>query len=70
VSVKIQEREEDTKRLLYAQETVEWPFAMELVHGISVGDIRACESFVGYDVLACVVAFRGAVPEEESVNEC
>jgi hypothetical protein len=69
VSEKIEQREDDGKRFLHAEETVKGPFAVELEDWFAVGGF-AGEAFVGYDVLAGVVAFGGAVPEEEAVLEC
>jgi len=65
----VEEREDDAERLLHAHEAVEGPFAMELLDGLLVGYL-AGEALFGYDVLAGVVAFGGAVPEEEPVVEC
>ena len=65
----VEEREEDRGRLLHAQEAVEGPFAVVLDDGLEVGRV-AGEALFGYDVLAGVVAFGGAVPEEEAVLEC
>jgi len=47
---------------------VEGPFAVELEDGPVVGD-GAGEAAGGDDVLAGVVAFGGAGPEEEAVVE-
>jgi hypothetical protein len=69
VSEKIEQRENDGKRFLHAEETVKGPFAVELEDWFAVGGF-AGEAGVGDDVLAGVVAFGGAVPEEEAVLEC
>lgn len=42
---------------------------MELEDWFTVGRFTS-EAFVGDDVLAGVVAFGGAVPEEETVLQC
>lgn len=59
-------REEHARRLLDAKHTHERPFPVEL-------DYRprgfGGEPSVGDDMLACVVAFGGARPEEESAVE-
>jgi hypothetical protein len=49
---------------LHAQEAAEGPFPVELHNGLGGGD-----ALVGYDVLAGIVAFLGAGPEEEAVEE-
>lgn len=54
---------------MHAEEAVEGPFAVVLDDGFEVGRI-ACESLFGHDVLAHIIAFLGAVPEEETVLEC
>jgi hypothetical protein len=64
VSEEVEERKEDAEGLLHSQKTVEWPFAMELHNGL-----LSCDTLVGYDVLAGIIAFGGAVPEEELVKE-
>lgn len=63
VSVEIPEGEEHRKRLLHPEEAVEWPFAVELDNGLVGGD-----SLGGYNVLAGIVAFGGAVPEKETAE--
>lgn len=61
----VEEGEDDGEGLLHAEEAVEGPFAVELV------DVRVeGERGGGYDVLAGVVAFGGAGPEEEAAVEC
>lgn len=58
------EGEDDRAGFLHAQDTHERPFAVELEDGL-----RGIDALGGDDVLAGVVAFRGAVPEEETVEE-
>lgn len=53
---------------MHAEEAVEGPFPVELHDGREEGWI-AREACFGYDVLAGVVAFLGAGPEEEAVLE-
>ena len=53
---------------MHAEQAVEGPFAMELDDWREVGWI-AGQSLFGYDVLAGVIAFGGAVPKEEAVEE-
>jgi hypothetical protein len=56
----IKERKDYAKGLLHTHEAIEGPFSVELVDmGWGEG-----EGLGGYDVLACVVAFGGAGPEE------
>jgi hypothetical protein len=69
VSVKVEEGKDDGKRFLHAEETVKGPFAVELEDWFAVRGF-AGEAGVGYDMLAGVVAFGGAGPEEEAVLEC
>ena len=64
VRPEVAEGEEDAEGLLHAEEAVEGPLAVELDDGEVGGD-----PFVGDDVLAGVVAFAGAGPEEETVKE-
>ena len=64
VGEEVKEGEEHGEWLLHAQKAVERPFSVELDDGLKFGD-----PVVGYDVLAGIVAFGGAVPEEESVEE-
>lgn len=64
VCEEIEQGEEDREGLLHSQEAVEGPFAVELDNGFG-----ACDAHVGYDVLTNVVAFRGAVPEKEPMEE-
>lgn len=66
VCEEIEEGEEDGGWLLHAQETVEGPFAVVLEDGFEVGWV-AGKALFGYNVLAGVVAFGGAVPQEETV---
>lgn len=56
--------EEDGDGLLHAKEAGEGPFAVELDDGLVRGDAGG-----GDYALAGVVAFRGAIPEEEAVVE-
>lgn len=66
----VEEGEEDGEGLLHAEEAVEGPFAVELDDGGGARVRRVVgEAGVGYDVLAGVVAFGGAVPEEEGAVE-
>lgn len=60
----IDEGEEDGEGLLHAEESVERPFSVELKDGLRVGD-----TLIGDYVLAGVVAFGGAVPEQEFMEE-
>jgi hypothetical protein len=53
---------------LHAYEAVEGPFAVKLVDGLHVWRVSR-ETLFGGDVLAGVVAFGGAVPEEEAAVE-
>jgi hypothetical protein len=69
VSEKIKQRKDDGEGFLHAEEAVKGPFAVELEDWFAVGGF-AGETFVGDDVLAGVVAFGGAGPEEEAVLEC
>lgn len=68
VGEEIEEGEEDRGRFLHAEEAVKRPFAVVLDDGFEIWGI-AGESGRGGDVLADVVAFRGAGPEEESMLE-
>lgn len=68
VGEEIKKREEDGEGLLHAEEAIERPFSVVLDDGVEVGWI-AGESGGGGYVLAGVVAFRGAGPEEEPVVE-
>lgn len=58
----VDEGEEDREGLLHAQETVERPFPVELDDFFAFGN-----AFVGNYVLAGVVAFGRAVPEEKAM---
>lgn len=60
----VKEGEEDREGFLHAQESVEGPFSVELDDVIGRGD-----PLIGDYVLAGIVAFRWACPEEESVKE-
>jgi hypothetical protein len=62
VREEVEEGEEDGEGLLHAEEAVEGPFAMELHDGFG-----GCDALVGDYVLAGVVAFRWAIPEEQAV---
>jgi len=64
VCEEIDEGEEYGEGLLHAEETVEWPFPVELEDWLGVGN-----TLVGDYVLAGVVAFGGAVPKEELMEE-
>lgn len=64
----VEEREDDTKGLLHAHEAVERPFTVKLVDGLHVRRV-AREPTVGYNVLACVVALGGTIPEEDAAME-
>lgn len=64
----VEQRENDAEGLLHAEEAVEGPFAVELEDGLHVRRV-AGEAGVGYDVLACVVAFGGTVPEKHAPVE-
>lgn len=64
----VEEAEEDGGGLLHAEEAVEGPFAVVLHNRVQEGRV-AGEALGGGDVLAGVVAFGGAVPEEEAVLE-
>ena len=65
----VEEAEEDGGGFLHAQEAVEGPFAVVLDDRGEVWGF-ARESLGGDDVLAEIVAFGGAGPEEEAVLEC
>jgi hypothetical protein len=58
----VEEREEDREGLLHAQKTVEGPFAVILNYFLAFGN-----SFLRDYVLAGVVAFGKAVPEEKAM---
>lgn len=64
VRPEVADREEHGEGLLHAHEAVKGPFAVKLDNGEVGGDARA-----GDDVLASVVAFGGAVPEEEAAGQ-
>jgi hypothetical protein len=64
VREEVEEGEEHGKRLLHAEEAVKGPFAVELHDGLPLEDAG-----VGDYVLAGVVAFGGAGPEEEAMEE-
>ena len=68
MSQEVEQREDHRERFLHAEEAVEGPFAVKLKDWFAVGGV-AGEALVGHDVLTGVVAFGGAVPEEESVLE-
>lgn len=69
VGEEVEERKDDGKGFLHAEEAVKGPFAMELEDGFAVWWV-AGEALVGDDVLAGIVAFRRTVPEEEAVLQC
>ena len=69
MSQEVEQGEDDGEGLLHAQEAVEGPFAVELEDGFAVGWV-AGEALVSDDVLACVVAFRRAVPEQDAMLQC
>lgn len=64
----VEQREDDAEGFLHAEEAVKGPFAMELVDRGHVRRITG-ETCRGDDVLTCVVAFGGAVPEEHAAVE-
>ena len=64
VGPEVSEGEEDAEGLLHAEEAAERPFAVELDDGFRGGD-----ALVRDDVLARVVAFGGAVPEQDAVEQ-
>jgi hypothetical protein len=64
MSPEVSQGTEDAEGFLDAEEAVEGPFAVELDDGVAGLDAGG-----GDDVLAGVVAFAGAVPEEESMEE-
>lgn len=64
VRPEVADGEEHGEGLLHAEEAVEGPFAVEL-DDVEVGG----DAGGGDDVLAGVVAFGGAVPEEEAAEE-
>ena len=68
VCQEVEQREEDAGRFLNSGEAVEGPFAVELQDRFEVGRV-AGEARLRYDVLAGIVAFGWAVPEEEAVLE-
>ena len=63
VSEEVEQREEDGEGLLHAHEAVKGPLPVELDDGL--GRI-AREAGVGDNVLASVVAFSWAIPEQET----
>jgi len=68
VREEVEEGEEDGGGLLHAEEAVEGPFAVELQDRGEVGRVAAEPGGGGY-VLARVVAFARAGPEEQAVVE-
>lgn len=64
VPEEVEEGEDDGERLLHAEDAVKGPFAMELHDATWVVGGELGEAEVRYVVLAGVVAFGGAVPEE------
>ena len=64
----VEEGEEDREGLLQAEVAIEGPFAVELGDWEEVR-VGAGKALVDGDVLAGVVAFGGAVPEEKAVVE-
>ena len=60
VGVEVPQGEEDRKRFLHTQNTPEWPLAVELDHLLALG-----YAFCRDEVLARIVAFGGACPEEQ-----
>lgn len=64
VSPEVAEGEEHGEGLLHAEEAVEGPFTVELHHWLVAGEAGG-----GDDVLAGVVAFGGAGPEQEAEVE-
>jgi hypothetical protein len=64
VCEKVEEGKKDGEGFLHAKEAVERPFAVELHDGFG-----GCDALVGYYVLAGVVAFCRAIPEQEAVEE-
>lgn len=64
VREEVEQGEEHGEGLLHAEEAVERPLAVELDDGLRVGEALRRD-----DVLACVVALGGAVPEEDAVEE-
>lgn len=64
----VEQTEQHRGRLLHAQESPKRPFPVVLEDGFEVWRI-AGYSFFGDDVLADVVAFGRAVPEEKTVLE-
>ena len=66
VREEVEEAEADRGRLLNPYEAVEGPFAVELENGLEVGWV-ASESLVGNYVLAGIIAFGGAGPQQEAV---
>lgn len=64
VSPEVAEGEEHGEGLLHAEEAVEGPFTVELHHWLVAGEADG-----GDDVLAGVVAFGGAGPEQEAEVE-
>jgi len=64
VCEEVEEREDDAEWFLHPHEAVEGPFAVELKDWLAVWWVPR-QSRVRHDVLAGVVAFGGAGPEEE-----
>jgi hypothetical protein len=61
----VEQGEDDAEGLLHAHEAVKRPFAVVLVYGLRVRRVVR-EAGVGHDVLACIVAFGGTVPEKKT----
>jgi hypothetical protein len=62
VGQEVEKGEENGERLLHAQEAVEGPFTMKLYDWL-----RGSYALVGDNVLASIVAFGSAIPEEKLV---
>lgn len=60
----IKEGKEDREGFLHAEKTIKGPFAVELNDRLGRFD-----ALVGDYMLASIIAFRGASPEEESMEE-
>ena len=64
VGVKVPEGKEDREWFLHAQNTLEWPLAMELDHILAFG-----HTFGRDEVLARIIAFGGTGPKEQPTVE-
>ena len=68
VGKEVEEREQDGKRFLHAEDSAERPFSMELHHWIEHWRISG-DSAVCHDMLAGIVTFGGTSPEQKTEME-